>query len=308
MCSLSSPAHGTIITPQFHHHRSTWSAADDLKLTKLVQKLGTQRWSEVAAHFGGQRAGKQCRERWCNQLDPTIKCTRWSQAEEHALIDAHQRHGNRWSDIARELEGRPENAIKNHVRGGGCVHINIVVPFHTPRPPLLQWNATLRRKDPVDSDDITPLKRYMRHELNMGWGTRMGSSSRVLLNTRTPGTLVFVCVPRTLQHVEMLIAAGTELIHQGSGSSAMYSNAWPIDAATVLRARMTRGALEQAMIEGIGGLAGIQGVMVVVWWDEEQEARGVWMLCVVGRGGQQQRGEEQHQRVCEMVHSVLGFF
>lgn len=27
---------------------------------------------------------------------------------------AHMQYGNRWSDIARALEGRSENAVKNH--------------------------------------------------------------------------------------------------------------------------------------------------------------------------------------------------
>lgn len=78
-------------------------------------ELGQGRWSDIAAHFPG-RVGKQCRERWCNQLDPSIKTGKWSQEEEEALVAAHRRHSNRWSEIARELPGRPENSIKNHVR------------------------------------------------------------------------------------------------------------------------------------------------------------------------------------------------
>lgn len=36
--------------------------------------------------------------------------------EEQMLIDAHRQHGNRWSDIAKVIPGRPENHIKNYVR------------------------------------------------------------------------------------------------------------------------------------------------------------------------------------------------
>lgn len=32
--------------------------------------------------------------------------------EEDALVEAHKRLGNRWSDIARCLNGRSENAVK----------------------------------------------------------------------------------------------------------------------------------------------------------------------------------------------------
>jgi len=67
--------------------------------------------------------GKQCRERWHNQLRPDIKKTAWSQREEAALVRAHARCGNRWVELARALPGRAENNVKNH------------------------WNATLRCKD-----------------------------------------------------------------------------------------------------------------------------------------------------------------
>ena len=67
--------------------------------------------------------GKQCRERWHNQLRPDIKKEAWSQREEAALVRAHARCGNRWVELARALPGRAENNVKNH------------------------WNATLRCKD-----------------------------------------------------------------------------------------------------------------------------------------------------------------
>ncbi|KAL8129934.1 hypothetical protein V2J09_019089, partial [Rumex salicifolius] len=47
----------------------------------------------------------------------------WSEEEEKILIEAHKKLGNRWSEIARRITGRTENAVKNH------------------------WNAAKRRKE-----------------------------------------------------------------------------------------------------------------------------------------------------------------
>lgn len=61
---------------------------------RLVKTEGEGQWSAIAAHFPG-RIGKQCRERWHNQLRPDIKREAWTDEEEAILIDAHRRVGNK---------------------------------------------------------------------------------------------------------------------------------------------------------------------------------------------------------------------
>lgn len=34
------------------------------------------------------RLGKQCRERWCNHLDPSVKKTKWTPHEDEVLFNA----------------------------------------------------------------------------------------------------------------------------------------------------------------------------------------------------------------------------
>ena len=66
------------------------------------------------------RTGKQCRERWHNQLNPLLKKANWSVEEDWILYILHQTVRNRWAEITNVLLGRSDNSIKNYWNSTLC--------------------------------------------------------------------------------------------------------------------------------------------------------------------------------------------
>jgi hypothetical protein len=84
--------------------RGSWLKEEDFRLEELVKK-GFKFWREIASHMPG-RSSKQCRERWQQNLQPSLLRTPYTAEEDEKIIKLQSELGNKWADIGRQITGR----------------------------------------------------------------------------------------------------------------------------------------------------------------------------------------------------------
>lgn len=85
---------------------------EDQRIIQFVAEHGENKWSEIIRVLPN-RTMKQCRERWINHLNPSVKKDSWSSEEDIRIFELYKRLGGRWSRIARSMPGRSDNSVKN---------------------------------------------------------------------------------------------------------------------------------------------------------------------------------------------------
>ena len=76
-----------------------WKNTEDEILKAAVMKYGKNQWSRISSLLV-RKSAKQCKARWHEWLDPSIKKTEWSREEEEKLLHLAKLMPTQWRTIA----------------------------------------------------------------------------------------------------------------------------------------------------------------------------------------------------------------
>lgn len=95
--------------------KGPWTYEEDELLKSLIKEYGEGSWSQIASKLPG-RSGKQCRDHYTNQIDPSLNKLPFTLEEDKLLIKLQKEYNSQWSIIKKHMNNRSELSLKNRFK------------------------------------------------------------------------------------------------------------------------------------------------------------------------------------------------
>lgn len=136
-----------------------WKNTEDEILKAAVMKYGKNQWARISSLLV-RKSAKQCKARWYEWLDPSIKKTEWTREEDEKLLHLAKLMPTQWRTIAPIVGRTPAQCLERYEKllDAACAKDENYEPADDPRklrPGEIDPNPESKpaRPDPVDMDE-----------------------------------------------------------------------------------------------------------------------------------------------------------
>ncbi|KAL0561944.1 hypothetical protein IC582_002389 [Cucumis melo] len=136
-----------------------WKNTEDEILKAAVMKYGKNQWARISSLLV-RKSAKQCKARWYEWLDPSIKKTEWTREEDEKLLHLAKLMPTQWRTIAPIVGRTPSQCLERYEKllDAACIKDDNYEPGDDPRklrPGEIDPNPESKpaRPDPVDMDE-----------------------------------------------------------------------------------------------------------------------------------------------------------
>ncbi|KAL6516114.1 Cell cycle serine/threonine-protein kinase cdc5/MSD2 [Orobanche gracilis] len=136
-----------------------WKNTEDEILKAAVMKYGKNQWARISSLLV-RKSAKQCKARWYEWLDPSIKKTEWTREEDEKLLHLAKLMPTQWRTIAPIVGRTPSQCLERYEKllDAACAKDENYEAGDDPRklrPGEIDPNPESKpaRPDPVDMDE-----------------------------------------------------------------------------------------------------------------------------------------------------------
>ncbi|XP_010528754.1 PREDICTED: cell division cycle 5-like protein [Tarenaya hassleriana] len=136
-----------------------WKNTEDEILKAAVMKYGKNQWARISSLLV-RKSAKQCKARWYEWLDPSIKKTEWTREEDEKLLHLAKLMPTQWRTIAPIVGRTPSQCLERYEKllDAACAKDENYEAADDPRklrPGEIDPNPESKpaRPDPVDMDE-----------------------------------------------------------------------------------------------------------------------------------------------------------